>query len=171
MIELIIVMAIIATVATIAGPVLSGFFGGRDLHNEARRMLGLIRYARSEAVSTGEPMELWVSPETGTYGLNKKNEYAAVAAGFFEDEAQTDFKELSFTVSDDLLVYCGEEELDEAGAMTISFLANGMVEGEDVSFWDKKGFGLVLRQADVGLGYRIESINLDDDAEDWEAVL
>jgi hypothetical protein len=157
-------MAIIAAAATIVGPSLSAFFGGRDLHNEARRMLGLIRYARSQAVSLGEPLALWVSPETGTYGLSKKNEYAASVTGFLGGEMATDFKELSFHVADGLLVDCGEAELDENGTMAISFLANGAIEGEEVSFWDKKGFGLALRQADVGLGYRIVKVNWEDKA-------
>ncbi len=69
LIELIVVLALLATVLAVAAPSLSRFFRGRHLDSEARRFLALTRYGQSRAVSEGVPMVLWIDAEARTYGL------------------------------------------------------------------------------------------------------
>lgn len=75
LIELILVMAIFVIVMGIAAPELRGFFRGRNLDNEAQRFLSLTRYGRSRAISEGLPVELWVNPKAGSYGLQALSGY------------------------------------------------------------------------------------------------
>ena len=69
LIELILVMSLLAIVASITGPQLVSFFRGRTLDSEARRFLSLTRYGQNRAVSEGMPMVLWVDAKQGAYGL------------------------------------------------------------------------------------------------------
>ncbi len=50
-------------------------FRGRNLDNEARRFLSLTRYGQSRAVSEGVPVELWINPRQGSYGLQALSGY------------------------------------------------------------------------------------------------
>src|ERR1043166_3717524 len=53
LIELIVVMTLLVAVISIALPSLGGFFRGRTLDSEARRMLALTRQGQSRAVAEG----------------------------------------------------------------------------------------------------------------------
>jgi len=75
LIELVLVMALLLVVFSITFPSLRGFFRGRNLDSEARRFLALTRYGQSRAVSEGLPIELWVNPKQGTYGLQAQPRY------------------------------------------------------------------------------------------------
>ncbi|MCX7723080.1 MAG: prepilin-type N-terminal cleavage/methylation domain-containing protein [Verrucomicrobiae bacterium] len=75
LIELIVVMALLATVLAVAAPSLSRFFRARTLDSEARRFIALTRYAQSRAVAEGVPMELWIDVERGVYGLRAESTY------------------------------------------------------------------------------------------------
>jgi Tfp pilus assembly protein FimT len=72
LIELILVMALLAIVLSVSAPALSGFFRGRTLDSEGRRLVSLIRYGQSRAVSEGVPMSLWIDPRRGSYGLEQE---------------------------------------------------------------------------------------------------
>src|SRR3954471_10738870 len=69
LIELILVMALLSVVLAVSAPALSGFFRGRSIDAEARRLVSLIRYGQSRAVSEGVPVVLWINTRQGTYGL------------------------------------------------------------------------------------------------------
>lgn len=90
LVELIVVMALLATVLAVAAPSLSRFFRSRGLDSEARRFLALTRYAQSRAVSEGMPMVLWIDTERRTYGLMAESTYTEQdnrAVEFALDEA------------------------------------------------------------------------------------
>jgi len=72
-IELILVMALLVAMISVAAPMLSAFFRGRTLDSEARRLLALTRAAQSRAVSEGMPMWLWLDPAERAYGLEQEN--------------------------------------------------------------------------------------------------
>jgi type II secretion system protein H len=76
LIELVLVLALLLIVLSVAFPSLQGFFRGRNLDSEAKRFLALTRYGQSRAVSEGLPMELWIDPKQGTYGLRAQTGYA-----------------------------------------------------------------------------------------------
>jgi type II secretory pathway pseudopilin PulG len=69
LVELILVMAMLLTVLSLAAPSLVRFFRGRNLEAEARRLLATTRYGQSRAVSEGVPVMLWLNAESNQYGL------------------------------------------------------------------------------------------------------
>ncbi|MGA2175497.1 MAG: GspH/FimT family pseudopilin [Verrucomicrobiota bacterium] len=75
LVELILVMTIMVILISLVFPSLKGFFHGRNLDNEARRFLSLTRYAQSRAISEGLPVELWMNPRSGSYGVQALSGY------------------------------------------------------------------------------------------------
>lgn len=69
LIELILVLALLAIAATFVAASIGGFFRGRALNFEARRMLSLTHYGQSRAVAEGVPVVLWVNTTNSTYGV------------------------------------------------------------------------------------------------------
>jgi prepilin-type N-terminal cleavage/methylation domain-containing protein len=69
LIELILVMALLVVITSLATPAMSKFIRGRALDSESRRLFALIHAGQSRAVSEGMPMVLWLDEKNGTYGL------------------------------------------------------------------------------------------------------
>ena len=69
LIELILVMTLMAILASFALPSLSHFFRGREVNSETRQLLSLTHEAQSRAVSEGFPMLLWIDTQDRSYGL------------------------------------------------------------------------------------------------------
>ena len=69
LIELILVMAVIASVLAMSAPVLRGFFASRQAADTAAHMLALTRWARSHAVTRGQPCRLIIDSQAGQYWL------------------------------------------------------------------------------------------------------
>lgn len=97
LVELILVMTLLLIVGGLIFPTMQGFFRGRVLDSEARRLLALTRYGQNRAVSEGVPMVLWIDTREGAYGL-------AAAAGMSVDDHQ----ERRFVVDDDLTLEASE---------------------------------------------------------------
>lgn len=66
LIELILVMVVLVATAAMIAPRLTGFFRGRDVAHEARRLWALTGYAREQAVTRGVPVELAFDTEART---------------------------------------------------------------------------------------------------------
>jgi prepilin-type N-terminal cleavage/methylation domain-containing protein len=75
LVELIVVMTLLVIVVSVAAPSLAGFFRGRAVNAEARRMLSLTRLGQSRAVSEGVPMILWVDTTEKKYGLEEDSSF------------------------------------------------------------------------------------------------
>ena len=75
LIELILVMVLLLVVLAVSAPSLQGFFKGRNLDSEARRILSLTVYGQSRAISEGIPMLLWFDPRQRIYGLRAASSY------------------------------------------------------------------------------------------------
>lgn len=71
LIELIMVMTLLVIVVSVAAPSLAGFFRGRAVEAEARRMLSLTRLGQSRAAGEGVPMRFWVDLTGRKYGLEE----------------------------------------------------------------------------------------------------
>jgi prepilin-type N-terminal cleavage/methylation domain-containing protein len=71
LIELILVMGVLATLAAVIVPSLSSFVKGRDISQEGLRFVALTHFARNEAISTGIAQTLWVDPRGNAYGLRE----------------------------------------------------------------------------------------------------
>jgi len=100
LVELIAVMALLVTVIAIASPSLAGFFRGRALEAEARRLVSLTRMGQSRAASEGIPMLLWVDLQERRYGLE--------ADSSFVDE---DTKAVEYTLDSNVTMEIGASEL------------------------------------------------------------
>jgi prepilin-type N-terminal cleavage/methylation domain-containing protein len=81
LIELIFVLALLAISAIFVASSMGGFFRGRALNFEARRLLSLTHYGQSRAVAEGVPVLLWINPKNSTYGL-------MVQSGYVENDAR-----------------------------------------------------------------------------------
>ncbi len=146
--ELIFVMALLATVMAIATPTFSRFFGGRTLEEESRRFLALTRYARSEAISRSVMTELWIDPSSGRYGLNSQ-----------EKSVSNNAWPLEFSLADGLRFYVDESVLQENRKVTILFWPDGSIDGEslqEVCIQRDEEDNIRIMQADFGMGYFIE---------------
>ena len=60
LIELILILALLVIITSLAAPAMANFIRGRALDSEARRLFALMHAAQSRAVSEGMPMMLWV---------------------------------------------------------------------------------------------------------------
>ena len=70
LLELVLVLAIIASTLAMAAPALSGFARGRRAEEAARQFVALTRWARSQAVTDGVAYKLVVDPAAGQWKLN-----------------------------------------------------------------------------------------------------
>lgn len=148
LIELIAVMAVLATVLALAAPTLSGFIRGRSLQEEARRFLALSRYGRSQAVSCSVPMELWIDPESGDYGLSP-------AAGY---ELKDD-KPIEWSLKDGLIFEMDHQAVRGEGRAIILFQPDGSIDPDSLdrlSIRRGEEEAFEIRQAVDGLGYIIQ---------------
>ncbi len=75
LVELIAVMTLLVAVIALASPSLAGFFRGRAVEAEARRLMSLTRLGQSRAASEGVPMILWVDLTQRTYGLEADSSF------------------------------------------------------------------------------------------------
>lgn len=80
LIELVLVMALLATIMAVSAPSLSRSFHGRNLDNQAAQLLAATEYARSEAVSQGIPMNVWIDAGTQSFGVQAQSGFGGIAA-------------------------------------------------------------------------------------------
>lgn len=147
LVELVLVMVLLSAIAAIVAPSLSRFVRGRSLTEESRRFLALTRYARSEAASLGVPMELWLSPEEGKYGVQP-------APGFESDKKDP----LEFQLADGLKFDLGDDALDDRGRALIRFAADGDIEADsltDVTIREDETHAVEIARAETGMRYEI----------------
>lgn len=81
LVELIVVMVLLLTVASMVMPRMASFFRGRALSQEAQRVLSLINYARARAVAEGVPVILWVDSARSMYGLEVQESHSGGDGG------------------------------------------------------------------------------------------
>jgi len=150
LIELILVMALLTVLIGIAMPTLTRFFRGRRTQEEARRLLALTRYARSEAMARATPMEVWIDPARRAYGLRPRL------------EADQDRPPLQYPLADGLDLEVDHKQLDGRGQARIEFLSDGTLDEESLaSVGIQSGNGgdteaITLERTESGLGYEIQ---------------
>jgi prepilin-type N-terminal cleavage/methylation domain-containing protein len=110
LVELIVVMALLVTVMAVASPSLAGFFRGRAVDAEARRLMSLTRLGQSRAAGEGIPMILWVDLNQPSYGLE--------ADSSFVDE---DTKAVEYPLDSNVTLEIGATD-DASGAITANTL-------------------------------------------------
>ncbi len=76
LIELIVVLGLLATIAALAAPRLTGSSRLQSVKREAGRMAGLTVYAQRQALSRAVPMVVWILPDDGIYGVAPVGSFA-----------------------------------------------------------------------------------------------
>ena len=162
LVELILVLVLLAIIATFVAARMGSFFEGRALSFEARRLLSLTHYAQSRAVSEGVPFILWVNPAESTYGL-------AIQSTFSDPEG--DARAVRYTLDPNLhleipqgeVAPVSEQDDEKLGVTnealsTIRFTPDGFFDESSVSkitIRDKSQAGLELVPTANRLGYEI----------------
>ena len=127
LIELILVMAMLSAVIAASAQSLSRFFRGRAIEEEAGRFMALINYTRSQAISTSIPMQLWIEPDEGRYGLSPLEGYEWTADELIEIAIYEDVEmDLSLQVNNLLddyrIIFLPDGSLDETSVKALSFI-------------------------------------------------
>ncbi|MGD0253344.1 MAG: GspH/FimT family pseudopilin [Verrucomicrobiota bacterium] len=152
LIELILVLALLVIVTSLAAPAMSNFIRGRALDSEARRLMALIHAGQSRAVSEGMPMVLWVDEKQGAYGLQAET---TGRSGDPKAEDLTLDEYLQIVV-----VNTGSAGTTKFGSLpAIRFLPDGTVDEnspQKLRLTDAKGHALWLIESRDRNGYEIQ---------------
>ncbi len=149
LIELILVMAILALIMALVLPSVSRFSKGRSLVEESRRFLALAAYGRSEAISLAVPMELWLEPESGIFGLEPLAGYTVEAV-----------KRIEWKLSDGIAFGIDAVDLNDQGQASIVFQPDGVIDSNSPSLLQLQGDddeSITMVQSDDGTSYIIEN--------------
>lgn len=155
LIELILVLALLVIITSIAVPSMSRFIRGQALGSEAQRLVALMHAAQNRAVSEGAPMMLWIDEKTGAYGVS------AESTG---QDGDAKAEELNVDSTLKLVV------LDAGlGAQTtfkdlpaIKFLSDGTVDENSLKglrLVDADGFARELTLNKLRTGYEISNVS------------
>jgi type II secretion system protein H len=151
LIELILVMALLVIIVSIAAPAMAKFIRGRALDSEARRLAALMHAGQSRAVSEGMPMMLWIDEKAGTYGME-----AETSGQNGDPKAEN--------LAADALLKIGVINTGTGGQATfnnlpaVKFLPDGTVDEtspQTVALQDADGFGRLLVLNKLRTGYEV----------------
>jgi len=151
LIELILVLAMLVIITSIAVPAMSRFIRGRALDSEARRLAALLHAAQSRAVSEGAPMMLWVDEKAGGYGL------AAETSGQNGDAKAEDLAVDSTLQIAVVTVGAGAQTMFK-NLPAVRFLADGTVDESSpqaLKLTGSAGFSRWLTETRLRTGYEI----------------
>ena len=153
LIELILVLALLVIITSIAVPAMSKFIRGRALDSEARRMMSLMHAAQSRAVSEGSPVMLWLDDKTGTYGM------AAETSGQNGD-AKAEELTVDSTLRLAVLNIGTGAQTTFNNLPAIKFLADGTIDEtspQTLQLVDVDGFGRWFVESKTRTGYEVNS--------------
>jgi type II secretion system protein H len=148
LVELILALAVMATIMALAAPTLGRSMRDKHLKQEGLRILAATELARGEAIATGVPMTLWFDQAGGTFGVMPK-------AGFdAPDRATRDFALPEELWIDSITSARGRS----ANETTVEFAPDGVpeVSGVDtITLSDKFGGKTTIARTDDGWGFEI----------------
>ncbi len=165
-------MALLTIAASVTVPTLSRFFRGRALESEARRLLALTRNGQSRAVSEGLPMDLWINPEQGRFGLEAEPSYdnedprkvdLQLDAGLqirIETGAVSAWTNTANSAQVRSVASLPRTLLVQPGLPTIRFMPDGSIADTSpqmLCLVGRDGFALWLKQSRNRLTYEIKS--------------
>ncbi len=122
LIELILVMGVLATLAAIVVPTLGAFLKGQDISSEGKRFVALTQFAHSEAISSGVAQTLWLDPNRRTYGMRE-------AVGFTESTNSGKV----YTLGANLEFEVDTQAARTFGEFAIRFLPDGEIEAGSIT--------------------------------------
>jgi type II secretion system protein H len=153
LIELILVLALLVIITSLAAPAMSNFIRGQALGSESRRLMALMHAGQSRAVSEGLPMVLWVNEKQGAYGLQAE---ATGQGGDSRAENLSLDENLQVTV-----VNTGSGGTTKFGGLpAIRFLPDGTVDEnspQQLRLMDARGHALWLIESRDRNGYEVQN--------------
>jgi len=147
LVELIVVMAVLALVLAFSAPSLARSMRQRNLEAEAARFLAATEYARSEAISQGVPMTVWIEEKERRYGI-------ATRRGFVGQET----RERSFALHPDVEIESEKMIARNAATQPIEFAPDGAPATTNVAsvlLKDRSASVLTIARTADGWGYEI----------------
>ncbi len=148
LIELVLVLALLATILAVSAPSLSRSFHGRNLDGQAALVLAAIEYARSEAISQGIPMTVWIDTNTETFGVQASSGYDGIAA-----------REKAWTLHPEVRFDSTPINNDGNGhSLAATFQPEGTLDAtsvDEIRLAHKSGERITVAQTDDGDGYEI----------------
>ncbi len=161
LIELIMVMTLLVVVVAVAAPSLAGFFRGRALNSEARRLLALTRQGQSRAVSSGVPVVLWVDSAHRAYGLEEDSSYTDKDTKALEYKLDGNVSvEVGSTITASTLMGSMTSTGKRGALPQIRFQPDGGIDESSVAsvrLSDREGASLWLARTRSGLNYEIQN--------------
>ena len=151
LIELILVLALLVIITSMAAPAMARFIRGRALGSEAQRMMALMHAAQSRAVSEGAPMMFWVDAKNNEYGM------AAETSGANGDPDAEDLT-VDATLQIAVLNVGTGTQTTFKNFPAVRFLADGTVDEDSpqtLQLADSDGRSRWLVEARNHLGYEI----------------
>ncbi|MGA2246173.1 MAG: GspH/FimT family pseudopilin [Verrucomicrobiota bacterium] len=151
LIELILVLALLVVITSIAAPPMAKFIRGRALDTEARRMISFMHAAQSRAVSEGAAMMLWINGPAGTYGL-------AAESSAQNGDPKAELLTLDSTLAVSVLNTGAGAQTLFNNLPAIRFLADGTVDENSprtLKLMDSDGFSRVLTETQLRTGYEV----------------
>jgi len=67
LLEMLLVVALLATISVLAATAMTGGFAGMQLRSEAKKITAQLRYTRTQAIATGQPQRFTIDPEARTW--------------------------------------------------------------------------------------------------------
>jgi type II secretion system protein H len=153
LIELILVLALLVIITSLAVPAMAKFIRGRALDSEARRLSALMHAAQSRAVSEGMPMLLWVNEKTASYGLE------AETSGK-DGDAKAEELMVDSTLKISVMNLGTGEQTTDKSLPAIRFLADGTVDEnspQTLKLTDSDGFSRWLAETPLRTGYEVNT--------------
>jgi type II secretory pathway pseudopilin PulG len=143
LIELVLVMGLLGTLMALSAPSLSRSFHGRNLTQQAAQLLAATEYARSEAVSQGIPMNVWIAPDAAMFGVEAKSGYEGTVS-----------REKTWTLPPDIHFGSAPTASDGDGhTLMATYLPEGTLDDasvDNIALADRTGETVTLRQNEDG---------------------
>lgn len=129
LLELVIVLAVMATILAITAPNLARFIHGRSVREEARRFVAVTRRAAAYAVAHSCRTKVWIglTAENDENGFEKPRQYGWRLVETFEEDE--DDEERTVTTAEGTEITVSPTTTEEE--LTITFGADGSVSADD----------------------------------------
>jgi type II secretory pathway pseudopilin PulG len=123
LLELIVVMLLLGGAMALAAPRMAGFFRGRHLDDDARRLWALTRHAQELAVAQALPISVWIDLEHHRYGLE-----AVPGFGYTVPP-------LTYDLSPDADVFVDDGTAAPSAVARLTWGADGSLTEDGVTAW------------------------------------
>ncbi len=158
LIELMLVLALLVVITSLAAPAMARFVRGRALDSEARRLFALMHAGQSRAVSEGMPMVLWVDEKKGVYGLSAETASKTATRSDQTDDPNAETLTLDSTLQIAVMNLGLGAPTTFNSLPAIRFLPDGTVDEDSphtVQLTDAAGFSRWLLESRDRFGYEI----------------